>query len=150
MSMGDIPYYFYIDEDGDQTALPCTEKLMSERVAAIVRQLHFLPMLSIKGRPEIRLGGFNSIAGPAIAGRWPEPVGSVIKAAPVEEEAEEAAEGEAGEEGTEASEDLDSLMASLDDTPPETTEETPSEDAPAEESGEGEMDPELAELLKGL
>jgi type VI secretion system ImpB/VipA family protein len=161
MSLGEIPYYFYVDEDGDQTALPCTELLMSERVAALVRGQGFLPLLSIKGRPEIRLGGFSSIAGQAITGRWPDPVGNVIK----EEEpaeAEEAAEGEGGEEGAEASaddssgetsggdDDLDSLMASLDDTPAETTDETPSDDAPAEESGEGEMDPELAALLKGL
>jgi len=41
-------------------------------------------------------------------------------------------------------------MASLDDTPAEeSSEETPADDAPAEEES-GEMDPELAELLKGL
>ena len=33
MSAGDMPYYFYVDDDGDQTALPCTERLMNERAA---------------------------------------------------------------------------------------------------------------------
>jgi type VI secretion system ImpB/VipA family protein len=153
MSVNEIPYYFYVDADGDQTALPSTERLMSERVASIVRSQHFLPLLSIKGRPEVRLGGFNSLAGPAIAGRWPEPTGNVIPKKAEPEAEEEAAEGEEGAEGSEdsgdSSDDLDSLMSSLDDTPSEeATDETPSDDATAEDSGE--MDPELAELLKGL
>lgn len=161
MSVNDIPYFFYVDEDGDQTALPCTERLMSERVAALVRGQHFLPLLSIKGRPEVRLGGFNSLAGPAIAGRWPDPVGNVIPPKPVEAEAAEddgeSTDGdgdgvsEDSDSGDSSDSDLDSLMASLDDTPSEdASDETPADDAPSEESGEGEMDPELAELLKGL
>jgi type VI secretion system ImpC/EvpB family protein/type VI secretion system ImpB/VipA family protein len=157
MSVNEIPYYFYVDEDGDQTALPCTERLMSERVAALVRAQRFLPLLSIKGRPEVRLGGFNSLAGPAIAGRWPDPVGNVIKPDPVIEEVAEG-DGEASEDGGDGSDDsgssdddLDGLMSSLDDTPSEDGSEEPSsDDAAAEEGGEGEMDPELAELLKGL
>jgi len=129
MSAGEIPYYFYVDADGDQTALPSTELLMSERVAALVRGQHFLPMLSIKGRPEVRLGGFNSLAGPAVVGRWPDPVGNVIKEEPAEEEEAEAEgeegagdDGEASADGSEESggdADLDNLMASLDDTPAE-------------------------------
>ncbi|HZS84171.1 MAG TPA: type VI secretion system contractile sheath large subunit [Stellaceae bacterium] len=169
LTAGDIPYYFYVDEEGDQTALPCTERLMSERVAARVKSEHFIPLLSIKGRPEVRLGGFTSLAGVPLAGRWPEPTGAVFtpKTAPAAEgEAEAPAEGEeapaegeeaaadSGDGGESADSNLDELMASLDDTP---AEEAPSEDAPSgeeapaeAESGEGEMDPELAELLKGL
>ena len=62
MAVDDIPYYFYVDDEGDQTALPCTERLISERTATLVRGQGFLPLLSIKGRPEVRLGGFNSLA----------------------------------------------------------------------------------------
>lgn len=161
LTAGDIPYYFYVDEEGDQTALPCTERLMTERVAARVKSEHLTPLLSIKGRPEVRLGGFTALSGGPLAGRWPEPTGAVFPTKPAPAE-EEAAEGEEGEEG--ASEDgestdgesgdsgLDDLMSSLDDTPSEEApaEESSDEEAPAEESGEGEMDPELAELLKGL
>jgi hypothetical protein len=160
LTVNDIPYYFFVDEDGDQTALPCTERLMSERVASLVRFQHFLPLLSIKGRPEVRLGGFNSIAGPAISGRWPDPVGNVIPPKPPEPEEGEEEEGEGSEDGTEdgtedggeGSSDLDDLMSSLDDTPSDdSSSEESSDEAPAEESGEGgDMDPDLAELLKGL
>jgi type VI secretion system protein ImpC len=197
MAIDDIPYYFYVDEEGDQTALPCTERLMSERVAALVRGQGFLPLLSIKGRPEVRLGGFNSLAGPAIVGPWPAPTGAKFERREVEAELggyattslpkvvdtkegsddEAAEEGggeeEAAEEGAEASggeeaeaeapaeettgsgdPELDALLASLDDTPAEAPADAPAEEAPAEEGGEAAaedgMDPELAELLKGL
>ena len=167
LTAGDIPYYFYVDDEGDQTALPCTERLMTERIAARVKSEHLIPLLSIKGRPEVRLGGFTALSGGPLAGRWPEPTGAVFPTKPEPVAEEEESEGEEGEEG--ASEDgestdgesgdgdsgdsgLDDLMSSLDDTPSEEApaEESSGEEAPAEESGEGEMDPELAELLKGL
>src|SRR5262249_2377694 len=71
MTADDIPYYFYTDDDGDQTALPCTERLINERVAQRISLEHFMPLLSMKGRPEVRLGSFTSLGGVPIAGRWP-------------------------------------------------------------------------------
>jgi type VI secretion system protein ImpC len=70
MSLGDMPYHFYTDSDGDQIALPSTERLLSERSSAHVSGQRFAPVLSIKGRPEVRLGSFQSIAGGALLGRW--------------------------------------------------------------------------------
>jgi type VI secretion system protein ImpC len=168
MSAGDIPYYFYVDDDGDQTALPCTERLMNERAAARVSSEHFIPLLSIKGRPEVRLGSFTSLSGSPIIGRWLPPAGSMpapkakepeaekpkkkkAKPQPVEDAA--AAEPEVASDGSAAATEgtgdaeLDSLLASLKD-------DTPVEEAPAEGTAEGEeevaMDPELAALLKGM
>jgi type VI secretion system protein ImpC len=76
---GDMPYYVYTDQDGDQTALPCTERLYSERQAAQVSTYNVIPVLSLRGRPEVRLGGFKALAGGTLAGFWA-PV--VIKPAP--------------------------------------------------------------------
>jgi len=180
LTVGDMPYYFYEDEDGDQTALPCTERLINERVAARVKSEHFAPMLSMKERPEVRLGGFVSLAGSLIAGRWPADGGGPKKKkdedeeepppkkkakhkAPAEEpsdaepsETEEAAapadgesEGEAAAEPESSGDaDLDSLLASLKDT--EETKDAESSEAAAAEGEDGDMDPELAKLLKGL
>jgi type VI secretion system protein ImpC len=174
MSADDLPYYFYVDEDGDQTALPCTERLMNERVAARVSAEHFMPLLSIKGRPEVRLGSFTSLAGVPIAGRWLPPAGSSPASAAEEteadvpkkkkkkatvepedaapEESEATAEGAgAGAEAEDAvsgegtgDAELDNLLASLKD-------DAPAEDAPAEGAADDSgMDPELAALLKGM
>jgi type VI secretion system protein ImpC len=70
MGVGDIPYYVYVDTDGEQIALPCTERLYTERQAVQVGQYRVMPLLSIRGRPELRLGGFVSIAGSPLAGFW--------------------------------------------------------------------------------
>lgn len=169
MTAGDMPYYFYVDEDGDQTALPCTERLMNERAAARVSLEHFTPVLSLKGRPEVRLGSFTSLAGTPLVGRWTttpikekpkEKVEKKAKAEPAEEEeaapAEEAAastEEAPAEEAAAPAEDgktgdaeLDQLLASLKEEP--AAAEEPAAEAGAE--GEPEMDPELAALLKGM
>lgn len=91
MTAGDVPYYFYVDDEGDQTALPCTERLINERVAGRTSSEHFIPLLSLKGRPEVRLGSFTALSGGPLAGRWPPPVGSSA-ALPKEEAEEEEAE----------------------------------------------------------
>jgi type VI secretion system protein ImpC len=70
MAVGDMPYYVYVDTDGEQIALPCTERLYAERQAVQVSSFHVMPLLSLRGRPELRLGGFASVAGPALAGIW--------------------------------------------------------------------------------
>jgi type VI secretion system protein ImpC len=68
--VGDLPVYVYHDADGDQVALPCTERLFTERQAAQVGSTGTIPVLSLRGRPEVRVAGFNSLAGTALAGRW--------------------------------------------------------------------------------
>ncbi|HUZ63128.1 MAG TPA: type VI secretion system contractile sheath large subunit, partial [Acetobacteraceae bacterium] len=70
MGVGDIPYYVYVAPDGEQVALPCTERLYSERQAVAVSQYRVMPLLSIRGKPELRLGGFTSVAGSPLAGFW--------------------------------------------------------------------------------
>ncbi len=176
LSLGEMPFHYFTDADGDQIALPCTERMLSSRMAEGVIKQRFMPLLSIKGEPQVRLGGFTSLTGRALAGSW-QPVASPSKAVepePAEEEpaaseSEEAApdasggESDAATESTEASADsaaepaaeaasdpeLDKLLASLnEDTAPA---ETPPEPPPGEEPAPDQpIDPDLAALLKDL
>jgi type VI secretion system protein ImpC len=83
LTAGDMAYYVYFDEDGDQTALPCTERMYSERDAIRVAGYRVMPLLSLRGRPEVRLGGFVSQGGKPIAGFWaPAPLGGAPAPAP--------------------------------------------------------------------
>jgi type VI secretion system protein ImpC len=167
LSIGDMPFYYYTDSDGDQTALPCTERMLSSKMADLVSKHRFMPMLSIKGQPEIRLGGLGSVAGGLLAGSWKPVTGSSDAApaaaaeaeAPAEEtplEATEEAPAESAEAPAEAAAEapasdpeLDKLLADLNPEP--TAEEAKTEEAaPAAADGEAEMDPELAKLLKEL
>jgi type VI secretion system protein ImpC len=163
LSIGDMPFYYYTDSDGDQTALPCTERMLSSKMAELVSKLRFMPMLSMKGQPEIRLGGLGSLAGGPLAGSWkPVTASSDAPAAAAEapaEEKTEAATEEASAESTEApaeaaaeapasDPELDKLLADLNPEP--AAEEAKTEEAAPAAEGEAEMDPELAKLLKEL
>ena len=148
--IGDMPYYVYMPPGGDQVALPCTERLYSERQVAQVAPYHVMPMVCLRGRPEIRLAGFGSVAGPVLAGFWgqvkveappvappnaespPPPVAEPLAAAAAAEPPPPEPETEAG--GGDL--DLDALLASL------------SEPAPVAAEGETEVD--LDALLASL
>jgi len=173
LTLGDMPFYYYTDSDGDQTALPCTERMLSSKMAELVGKHRFIPMLSMKGRTEVRLGGFGSLNGGPLSGSWqPVTASSASPAEPAAAAEEEAAEPEKVEEeaiepaaetaeATEPAADttepaaetpaadaeLDTLLAGLNE---ETAPATPAADAAPEAEAEPEVDPELAKLLKEL
>jgi type VI secretion system protein ImpC len=138
MGVGDIPYYVYIAEDGEQTALPCTERLYSQREAATVGAYHVMPLVTLRGRPDVRLASFSSLTGKSLLGPWPVPE-LAPPAPPPEPEAE--AEPEA------ASEEASSDESSSDET---TSEEAPAEDASTDASADSGGDQDLDALLNGL
>jgi type VI secretion system protein ImpC len=173
LSAGEMPFYYYTDSDGDQTALPCTERMLSSKMAEGVIKQRFMPLLSVKARPEVRLGGFGSLAGGQLAGPW-KPVTGSTPAAPsakaaevVEEAAPEAAKpaetaapevpakepdapaetSQPADSGGSGDPELDKLLASLSEDKP-AAEEAPK--AKEGENAEPEVDPELAKLLKEL
>lgn len=136
--LGDMPYYVYTGPDGEQTALPCTERLFSERQAAQAATYNVMPVVSLRGRPEVRLAGFNSLAGQPLAGFWapvtikptqaaspaaPQPPKTVAQPAPASvaeapapepaAAAPQAAAPQAGAAAADAGADLDALLASL-------------------------------------
>lgn len=144
LGLNEMPYYFFKDPAGDVTALPCTERLITERTMTAVSAQGFLPVLAIRGAPEVRLAGFRSVAGVPLKGWWPAPPGFVPPPPEPEPEPEPVVEAEAALEETPAEAgggdgdaELDTLLASLAETPA---------DPPAEAA----MDPELEALLKSL
>jgi type VI secretion system protein ImpC len=177
LTLGEMPFYYYTDSDGDQTALPCTERMLSSKMAELVSKYRFMPLLSMKGRPEVRLGGFGSLAGGPLAGPWRPITKSSFEPAELEHkskknaepakeepqeateevnepEAEPSSEGQTGAEPaastaepSSADAELDKLLASLNEETAPT--ETPPE-AAASEGGEPEIDPDLAKLLKEI
>ncbi len=149
MNVGDMAYYVYTDPDGDQIALPCTERLYTEKQSVAVSNYGVMPLLSLRGRPELRLGGFTSVAGPAIAGFWgtvdtstpPPPPPPPAEPEPVAEMAAAEAPVEAAAEAAVDTSELDALIAGL-EAAPEPAAEAP----PAAEATEDDLDALLASL----
>lgn len=162
LTVGDLPYHVYVDADGDQTALPCTERLYNEREAVRVGGYGVMPLLSLRGRPEVRLGGLAAVAGGALAGFWETPVAPTAPrrdaaaetvAAEAEARAAEAGAPAVKEGATEAvsAGDLDALLAGLGDdaataAPLVAPQEAPPE-APVESDAAAD---DLDALLAGL
>jgi len=157
MSAGDMPYYYYEDADGDKVGLPCTERLLSVDLASHVTAQRFMPVLSIKGRPEVRLGSFQSLAGKQLAGFWAPvtvgpaapaaasspPTGAAAEPAPAASGVVETPAASSQAEAAAADAELDALLASL-AAPAESA-------APAGVAeGDAELDPALAALLADL
>lgn len=153
LSVDEIPFYYFNDEHGDQVALPCTERLVNVRTAQQVTAQGVIPILSIQGRSEVRLAGMHSANGAPLAGPWaPVAIQDGAPLPPMElpvaastQLTEPAVESPAPPpasvvEATPAAEsdDLDALLASLDDS------------AGGDESGNADMDADLAALLADL
>jgi type VI secretion system protein ImpC len=160
LTVDDMPFYFYTDADGDQVALPSTERLINVRTATEVAAQGIVPVLAIRGRAEVRLAGMGSVAGSPLAGPWPMPEGVKPPPAPAPRPAKEESSESSGDDDdddlssmlddTDSSDDsssssddddLDSLLSSFGDS-----DDTPEEEA----SGDDDIDPELAALLAGL
>jgi hypothetical protein len=147
MSIDEMPYYVYVDPDGDQVALPCTERLWSERQAVQVSSYRVMPLLTMRGRPEVRLGGFMSLAGSSVAGLWGK-VDVTQPAAPAPAAAPAAGAPE------EPLPDIDALLAGLNapsEAPAEAAAEEPAaEAAEAAPAAEASADADLDALLASL
>jgi type VI secretion system protein ImpC len=129
MTLADVPFYYYTDAEGDQVALPNTERLVTESTAAYLMSQNFMPVLCIRGRPEVRLGSFQSLAGTELAGPWmpvaiePDQRAPVSQAAEVPEESVPTVEAFEAQAAAEADSEIDALLADLlaDTTTPATT-----------------------------
>ena len=151
MSLGEMPYIYVKDRYGDQVALPCTERNLTQArtQSAVARGL--MPVVSVKGRDEVRLASFQSLAGSTVLGPWsdvppPKPREEAPRPATEEEVSEDTAsdDGDGADDagGDAMDDDLAALLAGFDT-------ETPEEDSGAEAEDE-EMDADLAALLASL
>ncbi|NNK17128.1 MAG: type VI secretion system contractile sheath small subunit, partial [Sulfitobacter sp.] len=141
MSLGDMPYHFVNDRYGDQVALPCTERNLTLDKVDTVLGRGYLPVVSIKGRDEIRLASFQSLAGGDVLGPWagvappppspPKPPKAAAETAP-----------EADEDPATDDDDLDALLSGFDLDADDSDDDLSNND--------DEMDAELAALLADL
>lgn len=160
LAIDDVPYHFYTDSDGDQQPLPCTDRLLTQRVADFVLSRGIMPVLSIKGRPEVRLGGFVSVMGDNIAGPWGQytPPPAQVEAKPmadepaIEDEVDTSvddADDSSGDGDEEMDPELAALLADLGDDDADD-DDSGLEDSSDDDDDDEEMDPELAALLAEL
>ena len=70
LTVDDMPIALRTGADGDTVALPCTEWLLTERSTAALQALGLTPVLTRRGQPELRWGGWGSLAGGELAGPW--------------------------------------------------------------------------------
>lgn len=170
LGIGDLPFHYYVDADGDQIALPCTDRLINADTAARLRQVGLAALMAHKGQPELRVSGLDAVTGAPLAlatgGKPAARVGVSMAIGSRKEKAESAAQA-SDDSGTVSADDdlamtsddssssdssdtsLDDLLASLggDDSTPSASDDTPAEEPAAEST---EMDPELAALLASL
>jgi type VI secretion system protein ImpC len=66
-----LPLHVY-PHDGQSEIKPCAEALMTVNTADRIMESGFMPLASLKGKDEVRVVRFQSIAKPvrALAGRW--------------------------------------------------------------------------------
>jgi type VI secretion system protein ImpC len=177
LTLGDLPFHYVVDEDGDQVPLPCTERLVTHDGALQLRRYGISGLMAHKGQPELRVAGLEALGGQPLAlqaGAKPaarmtvttslrntmpekqdddddEPKAKGRKAAASADATDDAdAESSATESsGEEASSDssLDDLLASLNDDTPAA--DSGSSDA-SEAPAEGAAEPEMDPDLAAL
>jgi type VI secretion system protein ImpC len=174
LSVGDLPFHYVVDSDGDQVALPTTERLVNLAAAGMLRRVGIDGLMAHKGQPELRIAGLDAVNGdplslpglPKPAARMsfttlvqgslpdadrPAKAGNATPSASgIDATADDGDESRSSAaEGSSSDSSLDDLLASLgDDRPAASDSGAPAaSEAPAKE---GEMDPDLAALLKSL
>ena len=153
MSLGDIPVHVITDPHGDQVALPCTERLLDSRMTAEVVARGFMPVVSIKGRNEVRQASFQSLAGGMLAGPWADATARTTGG----DDTATGFDGRPDEEPKTVSDDAPVPGGDVDTTSAEASDDDTSLDDLlaqfANDTGgepEPELDPELAALLESL
>ena len=161
MTMDDLPFYYYVDEHGDQVPFPCTNRLLSESLVAHVVAQQFAPVIGIKGKPEVRLGSFKSLSGEMLTGVWGSRPDSPTAESPspvVQGETSDSAP--TGGSDSDSDTDLSSLMAEMSDDADSSSDDDDDDlsallnsmnsDDDEDEDDDDEMDPALAALLNDM
>ena len=156
MSLGEIPFHYVKDQYGDQVALPCTERNLTQTKTQTAVARGLMPVISVKGRDEVRLGSFQSLAGDTVLGPWagvpmPRPKAEPDRAVADDDSSSDASASDDSASGDSAGDamdaDLAALLAGFEDDSGGGDDEASSA---SDEDESEEMDPELAALLAGL
>lgn len=170
LTIDDLAFHYYIDEDGDTIALPCTDRLINTDAAGLLRGFGINAVMAHKGEAIVRLAGLAAINGDglasaagaprrsasdsraAIGGKNAERVrtdwapatrsaGTVAMSTPAAKLAESQPEDDAT---------VDEVGGSTEEANEETIAESSAADAPADSGDGGSGDPELDALLASL
>ena len=80
LTINEMPFHYVYDQYGDQIALPCTDRMISHRSVEPLLKQSWMPVVSMKGQPEVRIASLHGLAGDTISGRWCDQI-AVTKAA---------------------------------------------------------------------
>lgn len=67
LTIDDLPFHHYVDDDGDSMALPCTDRLVNTNVATLLRTAGINGLMAHKGQPMVRLAGLEAVNGDGLA-----------------------------------------------------------------------------------
>lgn len=67
LAIGDLPFHFYVDADGDSIALPCTNRLVNTQAASLLREYGINAVMAHKGEALVRLAGLEAVNGDGLA-----------------------------------------------------------------------------------
>ncbi len=63
LTIGDLPFHYIVDGDGDTIALPCTERQINTDQSALLRDFGINAVITHKGEALVRLAGLSAING---------------------------------------------------------------------------------------
>ncbi|MEM8951952.1 MAG: type VI secretion system contractile sheath large subunit [Pseudomonadota bacterium] len=170
MTLDDVPFHYITDSDGDQVALPTTERLLSQSTASAVVARGYMPVLSVKGQNVVRLGSFNAVGGGTLKGPWEQglaiaasavgvsvAMGSAVEAPerPAASSADEDLDLSSDDDDDVDGGDLDDLLSGLDSDDDDAGEDSDLDDLLAGldddgDDGDDASDSDLDDLLAGL
>jgi type VI secretion system protein ImpC len=67
LTIDDLPFHHYVDDDGDSVALPCTDRMISTNVASLLREAGINAVMAHKGEALVRFSGLEAINGDGLA-----------------------------------------------------------------------------------
>ena len=67
LTIDDLPFHHYVDDDGDSVALPCTDRLISTNVASLLREAGINAVMAHKGEALVRFAGLEAVNGDGLA-----------------------------------------------------------------------------------
>lgn len=67
LTIDDLAFHHYRDEDGDSIALPCTDRLISTDQASLLRAQGINGVMAHKGEARVRLAGLEAVNGDGLA-----------------------------------------------------------------------------------
>ena len=67
LAIGDLPFHYYVDADGDSIALPCTNRLINTQASGMLREYGINGVMAHKGEAMVRLAGLEAVNGDGLA-----------------------------------------------------------------------------------